>query len=288
MKRRAAWLMLTAAAAAASSASLAGQLAFAIAGIGVVGMLHGAGDLAVVEPAKRPAFLSAYAVVSLATMLWWTADPSVALPAFLVASAVHFGLEDAPHGSIAERGARGIALIAAPAALHPAGYASLLRVAGGASFGVSTFTPIIAQAGGIAGTALLWLAWRRRDVRLAGGMAALLLLPPLVGFTIGFLMLHALPQTFEHRDRLGCSTTYAYLRTVAPVFAAAVLLAGLVAVILHHVDPSGVRGLFAGIAALAMPHLLVTPLFEPRDAREPAGDWSRTRQDAWNRGAAHG
>jgi len=34
--------------------------------------------------------------------------------------------------------------------------------------------------------------------------------------------------------------------------------------LLSRFDPSGVRGLFAGIAALAMPHLLVTPFFEQR------------------------
>ena len=48
------------------------------------------------------------------------------------------------------------------------------------------------------------LAWQRRDRHLAGGVAALLLMPPLIGFTLGFLILHALPQTTERRPTI-CS-----------------------------------------------------------------------------------
>jgi len=47
-----------------------------------------------------------------------------------------------------------------------------------------------------------------------------------------------------------------------------VLLVGIVAGVLLRWDPSGVRSLFAGVAALAMPHLLVTPYFD-RVVRRP-------------------
>lgn len=258
--------ILVAGAVAAAPAPLPVQLAYAVLGIGVVGMVHGAGDLAIVPAARRPLFLAAYAAVSLATLLWWTADPAIALPAFLFASAVHFGMEDAPDGALPERVARGVALVATPAALHPSGYASLLRTAGGASSPIAAHGAMLAIAGAVAGVVLLATALWRRDRRLAGGIAALLLLPPLIGFTLGFLVLHALPQTAARRDRLNCSSTYAYLKTVAPIFAAAVVLVGMVGALLVHVDPSGIRGLFAGIAALAVPHLLVTPWFE-RDGR---------------------
>lgn len=258
--------LLAAGAVATAPAPLPVQLAFAILGIGVVGMVHGAGDLAVVEPARRPLFLVAYGLVSLTTLLWWTADPAIALPAFLVASAVHFGIEDAPTGTLYERVARGVALIAAPATLHLSDYTALLRTAGGSPSVMVTYTPVLAIVGGAVGITLLVLAWQRRDLRLATGMAALLLLPPLVGFTLGFLILHALPQTAERRDRLGYVSTTSYLKAVAPVFAGAVFLAATVASLLLRFDPSGVRGLFAGIAALAVPHLLVTPWFEGRAA----------------------
>nr|WP_246346612.1 Brp/Blh family beta-carotene 15,15'-dioxygenase [Sphingomonas endophytica] len=249
------------------------QLAFAILGIGVVGMAHGAGDLAVVAPARRRMFLIVYALVSVTTLLWWTMDPAVALPAFLVASAVHFGIEDGAGDQPIERIARGVVLVAGPATFYAPAYAVLLRTAGGASSTLPSYTPFVAMAGGAAGAVLLALAWQRRDRHLAGGVAALLLMPPLIGFTLGFLILHALPQTTERRDRLGFADTTSYLRAVAPVFGGAILLAALVVALLLRFDTSGVRGLFAGIAALAVPHLLVTPWFEGNAIRRrPAAE----------------
>lgn len=264
MNRGVAWLVVGAVAAA--FAPLPVQLAYAILGIGVVGMVHGAGDLAVIENARRPFFLVIYCLVALATLLWWTIDPAVALPAFLLASAFHFGMEDAPEGTVAERVARGVALVAGPAALHVTGYGDLLAIAGGPSSSLPVLAPVLAVAGGLACGVLMSLAIRRRDLRLGIGMAALLCLPPLVGFTLGFLILHALPQTIERRDRLGCSTTASYLASVAPVLGGALVVTGSIVALLLHVEPSGVRGLFAAIASLAIPHLLVTPWFEARHA----------------------
>lgn len=265
--------LLIAGAVAAAFAPLPVRLAFAILGIGVVGMAHGAGDLAVVAPARRRMFLIVYALVSVTTLLWWTMDPAVALPAFLVASAVHFGIEDGAGDQPIERIARGVVLVAGPATFYAPAYAVLLRTAGGASSTLPSYTPFVAMAGGAAGAVLLALAWQRRDRHLAGGVAALLLMPPLIGFTLGFLILHALPQTTERRDRLGYADTTSYLRAVAPVFGGAILLAALVVALLLRFDPSGVRGLFAGIAALAVPHLLVTPWFEGNAIRRrPAAE----------------
>jgi len=262
VNRGGAWLAIGAV--AVSVTPLTVQLPFAILGIGVVGMVHGAGDLAVVDSSRRPMFLFIYCLVAMATLLWWTADPAIALPAFLLASAFHFGMEDAPDGTVAERVARGVALVAGPAALHVASYGDLLAIAGGPSSSLPVLAPVLAVAGGLACGGLVALAIRRRDSRLGIGMVALLCLPPLVGFTLGFLILHALPQTIERRDRLGCATTASYLTSVAPVLGGALLVTGLIVALLMHVEPSGVRGLFAAIASLAIPHLLVTPWFEAR------------------------
>lgn len=268
MKQRA--ILLVAGVGATALAPMPAQFTFAILGIGVIGMIHGAGDLAMVEPTRRSSFLIIYGLISLATLLCWTTEPAVALPAFLACSAVHFGIEDAPNASLLERVARGVALIMAPATVHATGYAALLHTAGGTTSGLGENSFCFALAGGVASVALLGLAWTRGDRRLAGGVAALLLLPPLIGFTTGFLILHALPQTAARRDLLGYSSTLTYLRAVAPIFVAALLLGGIVVTLLLRYDPSGVRGLFAAIAALATPHLLVTPWFERRVAADHA------------------
>jgi len=256
------WGLLFGAALIASFCSLTVQLAFAAVAVGIVGMMHGASDLEIIEHRRRPVFLALYVSALLVCLWWWIVDPAIALPAFLLASAVHFGLEDAPASRPFERMARGISLVATPATLHPASLTRILGSAGVQASSLPTVVSSLAIAGGIAGGCLAIIGVARHDRRLLVGTTALLVLPPLVGFSVGFLVLHAMPHTKERRDRLQCVTTTAYLRTTAPVLVAAVTLVGIVGGLLLRWDPSGMRSLFAGIAALAMPHLLVTPYFE--------------------------
>ncbi|WP_298815177.1 Brp/Blh family beta-carotene 15,15'-dioxygenase [uncultured Sphingomonas sp.] len=266
------WSVLGVAAIVASFAPLLVQLGYAIVAVGVIGMAHGASDLAIVDRARRPGFLALYGVVSLVCLWWWTAEPAVALPLFLLASAIHFALEDAPSGTVAERAARGVSLIATPAVLHRASLHDLLVIAGGPDALVQPLVTALALTGGITAVALLLLAWQRRDARLATGTLALLVFPPLIGFSLGFLILHALPQTAARQQRIGCASTLDYVRAVAPILLLAFVLAGVVGAVLLRVDESGVRALFAAIAALAVPHLLVTPWF----AGEPEAAHLRT------------
>lgn len=260
------WGAFVGAAIGASLAPMPVQLAFAAGAIGVVGMTHGAGNLAVVGVERRGRFMLLYALVSIVCLGWWIAAPASALPAFLIASAIHFGIEDAPAGLLAERGARGIGLVAATATLHHAELVRIVELGGVAPDVAPALVQGLAWFGGLAAVALIGLAVARGDRRLLVGIAALLALPPLVGFSVGFLILHALPQTRARARRLGRPDTAAYLLTVWPVLLAAVVLLGLVGAVLLPSDPSGMRPLFAGIAALAVPHLLVTPWFERREA----------------------
>lgn len=250
---------------AATAAALgppAWQLAFAMVAIGVVGMAHGASDLAIVAPPRRAAFLVAYLLVLGACLLWWAWRPAMALPFFMAASALHFAMEDAPGQPAWEQAARGIGMIAMPATLHVPQYALVLEAAGGPSGAWLPLAAMLGAAGGVVGAALLALGWRRRDTRLVGGLLALLLLPPLVGFSVGFLVLHALPQTSGRQALLGCRSLGEYLRVTGPVLLLALVLATAIGLWLLPADQTGIRPLFAAIAALAMPHLLVTPHFE--------------------------
>lgn len=258
------WGILLGAALAASLLSLPAQIGFAVLAIGVVGMAHGAGDLAVVEPRQRPLFLTLYAAACATCLWWWIAEPAIALPLFLLASAIHFGVEDAPADAPIERALRGVGLVTMPAVFHHADLRLLLDLAGGQSTAAAELVGIMVAAGAIAGGGLLLLALRRSDRRLLAGTAILLLLPPLVGFSVGFLMLHAFPQTAARQRQTGFRDMTAYLRHVAPLLAGAVILVGVIAAMVLRQEVSGVRSLFAAVAALAIPHLLVTPLFEAR------------------------
>jgi hypothetical protein len=66
-----------------------------------------------------------------------------------------------------------------------------------------------------------------------------------------------------------------YLGQVAPLLAGAILIVGIIGLMVFHQETSGVRSLFAAVAALAAPHLLITPLFE----RMPNGPASSRRFD---------
>lgn len=256
------WGVLLAAAVAAAFGPLTVQLGFAVVAVGVIGLAHGASDLAIVEPDRRAAFLALYGTVIVVCLGWWIAAAAVALPAFLLASALHFGLEDAPADRPLERLARGTSLVATPATIHAAALGNLLSLAGVPDDTTPLLVELLAVAGGVSAAGLLALGIARRDRRLLIGTAALLLLPPLIGFSLGFLILHAVPQTVERRIRLGRTSMAAYLRAIWPILLAAVILIGGIGIIVLRFDPTGVRSLFAGIAALAMPHLLVTPWFE--------------------------
>lgn len=257
------WL-LGGAALAASLSPLFVQLAFAVASTGIIGMAHGASDLAVVKRDRQQLFLAGYGLVIVLCLLWWHWDPAVALPGFLLASACHFALEDAPQGTITERLARGVSMIAAPAALHLSAYDTILRQAGLSSSIPDAAISGMAFVGGICATALAIAGVLRRDRRLVAGMVALLVLPPLVGFSLGFLILHALPQTRLRREQLSCASYGGYLRAVWPVLSGAIVLGTATLFVMQPADSAGMRSLFAALAALAIPHMLITPWFEAR------------------------
>lgn len=265
--RQGGWVGLWGGALAASLSPLSVQLGFAVMAIGFIGMAHGASDLEVVRRERRLRFLAAYGLVIVLCLLWWHDDAATALPVFLMASAIHFAVEDAPRGHLIERLARGISMIAAPATLHLTQFRTILHQAGLTAAMPASVTAGMAVAGGIAAAGLIVAGVRRHDRVLIAGMVALLVLPPFVGFSMGFLILHALPQTRSRRDRLGCTSYSDYLHATWPVLTAAILLAGITIVMLLPAGRADFRPLFAALAALAVPHMLITPWFEWRQPR---------------------
>lgn len=256
------WSSLFGAAVAASFSPVQVQLAFAVVSVGVIGMAHGASDLHMAPPRRRGLFLGLYGAVIVVCAVWWYTYPTVALPLFLLTSAIHFALEDAPAGGVTERAARGLSLITTPALLHPAEMTFIIEAAGGKSEITGAVVTGMAITGGITAAGIILFSARRRDWRLFVGTVALTILPPFVGFSSAFLLLHAIPQTSLRKQKLGCSTYYHYLHMTWPVLLAAVILAFILVLVMQTTDPIGIRSLFASLAALAMPHLLITPWFE--------------------------
>ncbi len=177
--------------------------ATAIAVMLIGGLPHGACDMALAATAWRTgrrlmaALVTAYIGVAAAmAMLWWLA-PVLALLVFLALAALHFGEDWAmlPAGLL--RLMAGLAVIATAALGAPQAVAALFTAMTASPLG----TPIAAWAAAMApmtllvtlvGLILAWQAGNRAWV-MAQTMsyACLLTLPPLIGFGVFFVGLHA-------------------------------------------------------------------------------------------------
>lgn len=258
------WLALVLTAGLASLAGGAGQLAYALAvGLGL-GLLHGASDLRLVPPPRRPAFLGCYLATALACLLCWQWAGTAALLLFLLLSAWHFAHEDELFAGRLTSLALGLFIVGGPAVLHEAAVARLLALAMGpqASSALADWLAnLLALGGALALPLLLLAAWQRRCLWLAATLPAVVLAPPLVGFALGFYLLHAGPQTGVRQRLLGTPTLKVYLQLTWPILLGAALftLAGGLVFVLQ--ERTGIRALFAVLAAFAVPHMLVLPRF---------------------------
>ena len=175
----------------------------AIAVMLIGGLPHGACDMALAATAWHtdrrmmvPIVMAYLGVAGLMTVLWWLA-PVAALLLFLALAGLHFGEDWAmlPPGLL--RIMAGLAVIAAAALGAPHAVSALFT----AMTGSSLATPIADWAAAMAPMTLLVtlvgliLAWQagHRGWVLAQGVsyACLLTLPPLIGFGVFFVGLHA-------------------------------------------------------------------------------------------------
>ncbi len=272
------------------------QLALVAALVVLLGLPHGALDPWLAQQrwgragAGRVAlFLGAYSGAVLVAGLAFWAIPEAALAVFLLGSAAHFGREDSrgnggatrPHAL--EIAARGSLPVAAPLLFHPTETAQLLAVlldrdpallatflARGAETGAPAWIAVAAAL------CLHDLGRGRRLVALEGASLALALalLPPLLGFALYFCGGHSLRYSLRLAESLlpgPLGRALAALALRALPFSLLAAVAGLVswAALGDGSDAAGVRVLFVGLAALTLPHDILTRL-TARDAGEGA------------------
>ena len=254
------------------------QLGYAATMIAVLGLPHGAADLALVQSDKRITFLAAYLITILLIVLVWQILPGLALSAFLLLSLTHFAIDGQIGSDWARRWAVASALIAGPAILHRAEIATLFGAVGmtaGFAAALSSFLRAVG-IGALAVLLVTHLARRPDPVPATAGLLAigtLVIAPPLIGFAIGFFALHAYGQTIMRQKTLELSGLGSYLIRTLPILLGAAIV--LLAIILY-APPSaaGVRTLFVAISALAVPHMLVTPFWmRPSPARDGRSAW---------------
>jgi Brp/Blh family beta-carotene 15,15'-monooxygenase len=258
------WGLLALCAGVASLVGGGAPLAFALAvGLGL-GLLHGASDLQLVARPRWPRFLAWYLSVAVGYLLLWQVAGAVALVAFLLMSIWHFVHEDDVFAHRHEQVALGVFIVGGPAVLHAEAVGRLLDLAmgAGASAGLGAgLAEALAVGGALAAAVLALTAWWARDGRLAVTLLLIVALPPLVGFALGFFLLHAAPQTLVRQRLLGAGRLGTYVRRIWPVLLAALGFAVVAGWVFVVQEQTGIRSLFAVLAAFALPHMVVLPRF---------------------------
>lgn len=196
-----------------SLAANSGAMVFPVVALMLLGGLpHGACDISLAASALQCGrrqlvpFVGLYILVALAmAALWWIA-PIAALIVFLALSGIHFG-EDwtmLPPGLL--RAMAGMAIITLPAFGQPEQVAALFVALTGSDAAVMVARWAVAAAPltvlvTLVGLAETWRLGHRRWVAAQTiSYLGLLLLPPLIGFTLYFAGLHA-PQHWAGLQR---------------------------------------------------------------------------------------
>jgi hypothetical protein len=132
--------------------------------------------------------------------------------------------------------------------------AALARIA-------ATLAPFVLALAMLAALTRLLRAEREAAAEIALGAVALVFLSPLVGFALVFALIHSRGQTRERIALLRLPGLSAYLRACAPTLLGAAFLFGMLALVFAGGRAPALGPLFVGLAALTVPHMLVTPLF---------------------------
>ena len=250
----------------------------AIIGLGVPhGALDGELARAILRPRLGSAWFLAFALpylsLSALVLVAWHVAPVATLAVFLAASVWHFGSEDAPGGSRADKLLRGGMPVAVPMLAHRAATVALFTTITGRSLGGFASWWTLAAFAWI-GLAAAWTAqavYRQQWGRLGEPgllLCAFLALPPLTAFALYFVTVHA-PNHMaaliddEHVARLRDARSAWWL--ALPVTGLTLLLgAALWPFYDGAVAPRLLMVTIQGLAALTLPHMLLGRWFERR------------------------
>ena len=246
-------------------------------GVMVFGLPHGSLDTAVAkrhlgvrQPMHLALFFAAYlGVGALVLVIWWQI-PTIALAAFLLYSAVHFG--DDVSVRLGRLGATGYGLwlLSLPLVLRPADVLPLFEALGaGNAPAILAMAPCALGLGGILLAVGLYRApdravsdWRD-PVLLAIGAAVL---HPLAYFVAYFCFLHSPRHLALAAQDLGLNSWRERLMAVAPTTLAtyALVAAAVPFLIGLPLDAMLLRLVFITLAALTVPHMMLELIASPR------------------------
>mgnify|MGYP000016852106 CR=1 FL=1 len=245
----------------------------------ILGLPHGSLDTAVAKqhlnlstPVRLGAFFAGYMALGALVLGFWLVAPNIALAAFLLYSAVHFG------DDVAQRLGRfggtgyGLWILGLPVAFQAEQVLPLFEM-----LGATQAEQIVAAAPwalGIGGGLLTAALITRKERAISDWRDPLLLIPaaallhPLAYFIAYWCFLHS-PRHLELAARdLGMNSWRERLKAVAPTTLAtyALALAAVPFLIGLPTDAALMRIIFIGLAALTVPHMLLEFIASPKRA----------------------
>lgn len=253
------------------------QIALLAPLVAVLGVPHGALDVDMARAlwplerrAARLAFGLGYLAVAAGVLGFWLVAPGAALAAFLAYSAAHFAGDWRDDLSSPARLAAGAAVIALPAAAHESEVAWLFAALAPPDAANLCAAVLHAAAPPLAVVAVAAAALARRPgvvVELVALTALALVAPPLITFVVYFCGLHSPRHFVETIARLG----FGWSRGVAaalPLSVMTLVLAAAGAAVLARLDTApevvALKTVFVGLAALAVPHMVLVARFWTR------------------------
>ncbi|WP_310497366.1 Brp/Blh family beta-carotene 15,15'-dioxygenase [Sandarakinorhabdus sp.] len=238
----------------------------------VFGLPHGSLDLALLRRAgatgSTVCLILLYVGCAAAMYLVWRLAPVLALAVFLVMAVAHFAEDWEACGSRFIATAVAAATVTAPALLHLASLRALFTLltgdrAAAVLADLSLLVAPVALAVALVGVGLLWQSDRKKLAVLAScGLAAMLLLPPMLGFAIFFCLVHSPLQFRTQTEALGLKGARQWRGVVVPISLGGLGMAGVI--FLLHDGPSLTNSVFAvsfmTLSLLTVPHMMV-PIF---------------------------
>ena len=269
--------LVTIAAALWLAPSHAVQIALLAPLVAVLGVPHGALDLhmasrlwPLARPRARWAFGLGYLAVAAAVAGLWLAAPGPALVLFLAYSAAHFAGDWRAELALPVRLAAGVAVVALPAwrfEAEVAGLFAVLAPAGVATSSAAVLHLVAPWAALAAGAGALLRRSHGAGVEVGALAALAAAAPPLVYFVAYFCALHSPRHFVETLEQLGLGWRRG-VEAAWPLTALTLVFAAVAFVLLVRggvtLEAATVEVVFVGLAALAVPHMVLVERFWTR------------------------
>jgi Brp/Blh family beta-carotene 15,15'-monooxygenase len=207
--------------------------------------------------------------LAIAVLALWSLQPSIALGAFLIYSALHFADDWRQELGLWQSLPLGVSVIALPALVFQSDVAMLFGLLTSEST-ATLFADLMqntAIAAIIVSVLCLVLNVRRAPwvtLEYALLVTTALVTPPLIYFVIYFCGLHSPRHFLLTAGQLGLTPARG-LRAASPIMSATLLLSALGAVALYTFTPTfeaaTLQLVFIGLAAVTVPHMILTAVF---------------------------